>query len=408
VSEERNSAGEAPRQALQGVRVIDAATLGAAPLAAALMAEFGADVIKVEHPKKGDPLRDWGAKNNGIGLLWKSIGRNKRSITLDFHHEEGRELLRELVVHADVLIVNFRPGRLEKWGLAWDDLRKINPRLVMLQITGFGYTGPNASRPGFGTLGEAMSGFAYTTGTADGPPTLPPFMLADGVASLNAVYAIMFALYHRDVHGGGGQFIDISLIEPLMRLLEHMYLEYGQLGIAKERSGNRWNVSVPRNTYRTADGHWIATSGSSPTVAARIFKVIGREDLATHPEFGDAQGRLRRADEIDALVSDWVGSQTKDDALRILEEAEVAVGPVYDIPEVMGDAHLRARNTFVDVADAQLGSMRVQAPVPRLSETAGKVNHLGPDLGSSNVDVYGGILGLATARLDELRKKGVI
>ena len=179
----------APKQALSGLRVIDAATLGAAPLAAAMLAEFGADVIKVEHPKRGDPLRDWGAKRNGVGLLWKSIGRNKRSITLDLHFEEGRELLRDLVKQADVLIVNFRPGRLERWKLDWTELRLINPKLIMLQITGFGYTGPYASRPGFGTLGEAMSGFAHTTGATDGPPTLPPFMLADGVASLNAVNA---------------------------------------------------------------------------------------------------------------------------------------------------------------------------------------------------------------------------
>jgi crotonobetainyl-CoA:carnitine CoA-transferase CaiB-like acyl-CoA transferase len=395
-------------QALSGVRVIDAATLGAAPLAAALMAEFGADVIKVEHPKRGDPLRDWGAKSNGIGLLWKSIGRNKRSVTLDLHHEEGRDLLRQLAAKADVLIVNFRPGRLEKWQLAWDDLRKVNPRLVMLQVTGFGYSGPYSDRPGFGTLGEAMSGFAYTTGQREGPPTLPPFMLADGVASLNAVYAVMFALYHRDVHGGPGQFIDINLIEPLMRLLEHMYLEYDKLGIAKERTGNRWNVSVPRNTYRTADGQWIATSGSSPTVAARIFKAIGRPELADDPEFGDAQGRLRRADEIDAMLAEWVERHTQSEALRILQAAEVAVGPVYDIPAVMSDPHFRARGTFVQVDDSELGPVRVMAPIPRLSETAGHVEHLGPTLGSSTDDVYQQLLGLPQTRIDELRGRGII
>lgn len=397
-----------PKQALAGLRVIDAATLGAAPLAAAMLAEFGADVIKVEHPKRGDPLRDWGAKRDGVGLLWKSIGRNKRSITLDLHFEEGRELLRDLVKQADVLIVNFRPGRLERWKLDWAELRQINPKLVMLQITGFGYTGPYAARPGFGTLGEAMSGFAHTTGTADGPPTLPPFMLADGVASLTAVNAIMFALHHRDQHGGCGQFIDLNLIEPLMRLLEHKYLEYDQLGTNTGRTGNRWNVSVPRNTYQTSDGQWIVTSGSSPTVAARIFKAIGREELATHPEFGDAQGRLRRADEIDDMVADWVGRHTQADALRILEAAEVAVGPVYDIATLMSDPHIAARNTFVSIDDPELGKMRVQAPAARLSETQGRVDHLGPVLGSSNAEIYAEMLGLSPQRMAELKDKGVI
>ncbi|MDB5511940.1 MAG: acyl-CoA transferase [Enterovirga sp.] len=405
---ERVGGGTAPQQALAGVRVIDAATLGAAPLAAALMAEFGADVIKVEHPKRGDPLRDWGGKRNGIGLLWKSIGRNKRSITLDLHFPEGQDLLRELVKEADVLIVNFRPGRLEKWGLAWEHLHAINPKLIMLQITGFGYTGPYASRPGFGTLGEAMSGFAHTTGPADGPPTLPPFMLADGVASLNAVNAVMFALYHRDVHGADGQFIDLNLIEPLMRLLEHMYLEHDQLGVNASRNGNRWNVSVPRNTYKTSDGKWIATSGSSPTVAARIFKAIGREELASHPEFGDAQGRLRRADEIDGMVAEWVLRHPQAEVLRVLEEAEVAVAPVYDIATLMSDPHIVAREAFLTIDDPELGPMRVQAPAARLSETQGRVKHLGPVLGSSNDEIYSGLLGLSEDRMNTLKSKGVI
>ncbi len=391
--------------------MIDAATLGAAPPAAAMMAEFGAGVIKVEHPKKGDPLRDWGAKKNGIGLLWKSISRNKRSITLDFHLPEGQELLRELVKQADVLIVNFRPGRPEKWNIGWEQLRAINPKLTMSQITGFGYTGPYSSRPGFGTLGtlgEALSGSAHTTGPADGPPTLPPFMLADGVASLNAVSAIMFALYHRDVHGGTGQFIDLNLIEPLMRLLEHMYLDYDQLGTHTGRKANRWKVSVPRNTYKTSDGEWIVTSGSSPTVAARIYKAIGREKLATHPEFGDAQARLRRADEIDAMVAEWVGRHSQADVLRILEDAEVAVSPVYDIAQVMSDPHIVARETFLNIDDPELGPMRVQAPAARLSETQGRVDHLGPVLGSSNEDIYSGLLGLSREWIEALKSRGVI
>lgn len=394
--------------ALDGIRVIDCATLGAAPFAAAIMAEFGAEVIKVERPGVGDPLRDWATKHNGVGLLWKSIARNKKSITLDLHYEEGRDLLRRLAEESDVLIVNFRPGRLEEWSLGWDDLHKVNPSLVMLQITGFGYTGPYASRPGFGTLGEAMSGFAHVVGEEDGPPTLPPFMLADGVAGLNAVYAVMFALYHRDVHGGGGQFVDVSLIEPLMRLLEHIYLDYDKTGRIAQRSGSRWDVSVPRNIYKTSDEQWVATSGSAPSIAERFFKALGREDLARDSEYSDAQKRLEHADEIDEMVSGWMKEHTLEEVLSTLKAAGVAIAPVYDVQQAMADPHLNARGNFVKVEDPDVGELRVLAPVPRLSETSGEIDHLGPKLGGSNDAIYAGLLGIDDDTIRDLSNQGVI
>ena len=393
---------------LSGVRVLDLATLAAAPLAATYLGEFGADVIKVEQPGVGDPLRGWGNQRDGIGLMWKSIARNKRAITLDLRTAEGQKLVRQLVEHADVVIANTRPQTLRAWGLDYESLRAINERVVMLHITGYGLTGPKSERPGFGTLGEAMSGFAHITGEADGPPTLPPFMLADGVASLNAAYAVMAALYHRDVHGGPGQLIDINLIDPLARRLEQTLVGYDQLGIVPERSGNRWDISAPRNTYRTSDGRWLAMSGSSPALALRVFRAIGREDLVDDADFADPQRRLARAREVDEVVAEWVARHTLDEAMSVFDAAQVAAAPVYDIADLVGDEQLRHRGIFVTADDDELGPMTVQAPVARLSATPGSVEHLGPRLGAHNTEVYGELLGLSSADIEALHERGVV
>ncbi|MGU3654992.1 CaiB/BaiF CoA transferase family protein [Mycolicibacterium sp. A43C] len=393
---------------LSGVRVLDLATLAAAPLAATYLGEFGADVIKIEQPVHGDPIRTWGNQRDGVGLMWKSVSRNKRSITLNLRVPEGQGLVRRLVEHADVVIVNTRPQTLQKWGLDYESLRQVNDRIVMLHITGFGLSGPKSQRPGFGTLGEAMSGFAHITGEADGPPTLPPFMLADGVASLNAAYAVMMALYHRDVHGGGGQLIDINLVDPLSRLLEQTLLGYDQLGIVPKRSGNRWDISAPRNTYCTSDGRWLAMSGSSPALALRVFSAIGREDLVSDGDFSDPQRRLARAAEVDQVVADWVAVHTLSEAMAVFDAAEVAAAPVYDITQLVADEQLKHREVFVSVDDAELGAMTVQAPVPRFSGDAGRVAHLGPKLGEHNVEVYGELLGLNASEIDNLHAAGVL
>jgi crotonobetainyl-CoA:carnitine CoA-transferase CaiB-like acyl-CoA transferase len=393
---------------LDGLRVLDLATLAAAPLVATYLGEFGADVIKVEEPRRGDPIRGWGHQRDGIGLMWKSISRNKRSITLDLRCAEGQALVRRLVEHADVAIFNTRPQTLRKWGLDYESLRAVNDRLVMLHITGYGLTGPKSERPGFGTLGEAMSGFAHITGPAGGPPTLPPFMLADGVASLNAAYAVMMALYHRDVHGAPGQLIDINLVDPLARLLEQTLLGYDQLGLVPERSGNRWDISAPRNTYRTADGRWLAMSGSSPALALRVFRAIGRDDLLGDADFSDPQRRLARAGEVDAVVADWVAGKTLSEAMAVFDAHEVAAAPVYDVSDLVADEQLAHRGVFVSVDDRQLGPMTVQAPVPRFSAAAGTVAHLGPRLGEHNAEVYGELLGLAPDEIDDLRARGVL
>lgn len=393
---------------LDGVRVLDLATLAAAPLVATYLGEFGAEVIKVEQPNGGDPIRGWGAQNDGVGLVWKSVSRNKKAITLDLRQAEGQELARRLAAECDVVIVNLRPQTLSKWGLGYEALSAANPKLVMLHITGYGLSGPKSERPGFGTLGEAMSGFAHVVGQTDGPPSLPPFMLADGVASLNAAYAVMMALYHRDVHGAAGQLIDVNLVDPLTRLLEQYVCSYDQTGAVGVRAGNRWDISAPRNTYQTSDGKWLAMSGSSPSIAMRVFRSIGRADMAESVDFADPQARLARASEVDAVVADWVSSKTLDEAMEVFEAAEVAAAPVYDVTQLLADEQLQHRGVFVKVADDELGGMTVQAPVPRFSGAQGRVDHLGPRIGEHNDEIYTGVLGLSAEEIDGLKKRGVL
>ncbi|MFZ2529556.1 MAG: CoA transferase [Rhodococcus sp. (in: high G+C Gram-positive bacteria)] len=393
---------------LQGIRVLDMATLAAGPLAATYLGEFGADVIKIEQPQGGDPIRGWGVQKNGIGLVWKSIGRNKRSVTVDLRTADGQELVRRLAAKCDVVVANTRPHTLTRWGLDYDTLRRINPKIVMLHVTGFGLTGPKSSRPGFGTLGEAMSGFAHTTGESDGPPTLPSFMLADGVASLNAAYSIMMALYHRDVHDADGQLIDVNLVDPLARLLEQSLLSYDQTGAIAQRSGNRWGISAPRNTYRTKDDRWLAMSASSPTIALRVFRAIGRDDLVDDPDFSDAQRRLARLDEVDTIVADWVAQHTLDDAMDVFERGEIAAAPVYDISQLLDDEQMRAREVFVRIDDPELESLLVQAPVPRFSDSTGIVDALGPTLGAHTTEVLTEVLGLTGTQIADLCDRNII
>jgi crotonobetainyl-CoA:carnitine CoA-transferase CaiB-like acyl-CoA transferase len=396
------------RGPLTGLRVVDAATLVAGPLAATNLGEFGAEVIKVEQPGSGDPLRTWGDRKDGVGLAWKSVSRNKRCVTLDLRQAEGQELFHQLLDVSDLLIVGNRPSALERWGLAYESVRERHPQLVMLHVSGYGRGGPHSDRPGYGTLAEAMSGFAQVTGEPDGPPTLPPFMLADGVAAQAATWAVMMALYHRDVGGGGGQLIDINLIEPLARLIETSTLAFDQLGIIPGRVGNRLPASAPRNAYRTSDDRFLAISSASPTIAVRVYRAIGRSDLAEDPDYVDPVRRQAHGEEVDALVAGWVRERTLDEAMKLFLEAEVAAAPVYDAEQLINDEHLVARGTFLRVDDPDLGTVRVQGPVVVMTETPGQVDHLGASLGADNDAVYGELLGLAPERLAALRASGII
>jgi len=393
---------------LSGLRVVDAATLAAGPLVATALGEFGADVIKVEQPGVGDPLRTWGVRRDDIGLVWKSVSRNKKCVTLDLRTDAGRDLLHGLLAHSDVFVVNTRPSTLARWGLDYESLHERHPKLVVLHVTGYGLGGPASDRPGFGTLAEAMSGFAHVCGQVDGPPTLPPFMLADGVAAQSATYAVLAALYHRDVHGAGGQLVDVSLVEPLARLVEQATLAYDQLGQIQGRTGNRADASAPRNAYRTSDDKWIAISSASSSIAARLYRAIDRPDLAARPEYVDPIPRQARADEINALVAAWISEHNLVDAMKVFLAEDVAAAPIYDAQQLLADEHLRARGMFVSVDDPDLGEMTVQAPVARLSESPGRVEHLGRALGADNEAVYRDLLGIDDERLADLRSAGTI
>jgi crotonobetainyl-CoA:carnitine CoA-transferase CaiB-like acyl-CoA transferase len=399
--------GEDPQQPLRGIRVLDVATLMAAPWAAAYLSEFGADVIKIEQPGIGDHQRRWGSRKRGQPLMWKSLARNKRSLTLDLRRPRGAEIFRGLVRTADVLIENFRPGTLERWGLAPDSLLELNPRLVVLRVTGFGQTGPYSARPGFGTLAEAFSGFSHLVGEEDGPPTLPNLPLADGLAGVTGAYAVMVALYGRDRPGGCGQVIDLSLYEPLLRLLEASTLDWDQLGMAGMRTGNRSAHVAPRNAYRCADGSWVALSASAQSIFERLARAIGRPELVTDPRYVDNEARVRHADELDAEVASWMARHPRAEVLRVMEEAEVAVGTVSDVPALFSDPHLEARQSLVSVEDPVLGPMRLVNVVPRFSRTPGRVRSTGPELGEHTDEVLRE-LGIGDEEIAGLREEKVV
>lgn len=392
---------------LAGVRVLDIATMAAAPWAATYLAEFGADVIKVEMPGTGDHQRRWGTPKNGVGIFWKSMGRNKRSVTLNLGKPEGAEIFKRLVAEVDVVIENFRPGTLERWGIGYETLKAINPRLVLLRVTGFGQDGPYSSRPGFGTLAESLTGFAHLTGHPSGPPTLPNGPLADGVAGITGAFAVMVALYYRDARDGVGQVIDLSLCEPLLRLLEPALLDYDQLGLARGRVGNRSDHVAPRNSYECGDGRWVSISGSAQSIFERLMVAIGRPELRTDPRFAVNSARVAHVDELDEIIGAWIGRYPRDEVLSRLEAAEVAVAPIYDIPDIFADPHFQARQSMIGVDDADLGRIQLVNVVPRLSETPGRVITTGPALGEHNADVYA-MLGISAQELEQLHQQGVI
>jgi crotonobetainyl-CoA:carnitine CoA-transferase CaiB-like acyl-CoA transferase len=362
----------------------------------------------VEQPGAGDPLRTWCDQKNGIGLFWKSVGRNKLCVTLDLRQADGQELFHRLLDVSDVLVANNRPSTLARWGLDYESVHRAHPQLVMLHVSGYGGGGPASDRPGFGTLAEAMSGFAHVTGQPDGPPTLPPFFLADGIAAQSATFAVMMALYHRDLRGGSGQLVDVNLVEPLARLIETSTLSYSHLGVAPGRVGNRLDASAPRNAYRTADGRWIALSSASRNIVVRLYRAVDRPDLAEDEEYVDSIRRQAHGDEIDDIVAQWILARTLHEVMRVFEQADVAAAPVYDAEQLLADEHLRERGTFVQVEDPDLGVMTVHAPVAVLSETPGGVDHLGRGIGADNDAVFGGLLGLDAERLEGLREAGTI
>jgi crotonobetainyl-CoA:carnitine CoA-transferase CaiB-like acyl-CoA transferase len=370
------------RGPLNGVRVLDLSRLVAGNMLSLQLGDFGADIIKVE-PPSGDPLRDW--RDGGKSLHWKTYARNKRSIVLDLRQDAAKDALKRLVATADVFIENYRPGTLEEMGLGPDVLHKANPGLIVVRVSGFGQTGPYAALPGFGTLVEAMSGFAARTGFADREPVLPPLALADMIAGLYGAFATVTALRAREAGSargqGGGQVIDLSLLESIFSVLGPEAAIYAETGGVKERVGSASNTSSPRNVYRCADGHYVALSGSTQAMAKRVFETIGRADMIKDPRFATNSDRVKHRPLVDEAVGAWFATRTRDEALRLMRETGVTVGPVYTIADAMADPHFRGRGIIVDVEDGELGSVPMHNIVPRLSATPGGWQKPAPRLG---------------------------
>lgn len=392
---------------LRGLRVIDASTILAGPLCTQILGDHGAEVIKVEHPLHGDGMRGHGGAKNGVPLWWKEISRNKRTIGLSLSDAGGAEVFRRLVATADVLVENFRPGTLERWGLAPEDLMRVNPGLVVVRVTGFGQEGPYAGRAGFGTLAEAMSGFAHLTGEADGPPTLPAFGLADSICGIAASSATMMALWARAANGGRGQVVDIDLLRPILTAVGPGPTEYQQLGVVGQRHGNRSTNNAPRNTYRCADGSWVAISTSAQAVAERVMRLVGHPDVIDEPWFRTGRQRADHADLLDDLVGGWVAKRTRDVVLADFVAAGAAAAPVYDAADLAADEHVRATGMLTTVADEDLGEVLMHGLMWQMSETPGQIRFTGRAPGADTDDIVRE-LGLDDATVADLRSRGVM
>ena len=400
---------------LAGLKVLDLSIIVAGGTASSLMADFGAEVVKVERPGAGDPLRNWGPFYNGVSLWWKVHSRNKQSVTLNMADGRGQDLLKLMAAQADVLIEGFRPGTLERWGLGPSDLHDpaVNPGLVILRFSGFGQTGPYKDRPGFGTIAECMSGYIGMTGFPDTPPNLPPVPLADEIAGVFGAMAGMMAIYRRDAdrrngQSGAGQVVDLSLFEPLFRLcIPHLTI-YDKLGEIRERVGNDFPDAAPRSLYRTADDRWLGLSATSQNTWEGLARAMGLDELLSEPRFANNAARLENKDALNSILQTWLGRRATDAIMDELIPAGGVVGPVYNSADIVADPHYQARDDILNIDDPELGATRLLGIVPKFSDTPGSLRHLGPTVGQHNAAVYGEWLGLDAADLSELAAGGII
>lgn len=388
--------------ALSGIRVVDISNFLAAPMVSMFLGDYGAEVVKVEHPSRGDEMRFWGANKDGVGLYYKVINRNKKSVTADLRTPIGVEIVKRLVRTADVVIENYRPGTLEKWGLGYEVLSGINPRIVMLRITGFGQTGPYSPKPGFGTLAEAFAGAAYITGFPERPPLLPAFGLGDSTAGLAGAFLTMVALLERERHRGRGQVVEFAIYEPLFTLLGPQVINYDQLGMVQERNGSRLPFTAPRNTYRTRDGKWVAIAGSAQSIFERICRALERPELIADPRFEDNRIRMENAAELDAALQSAIERLDLDELIRRFERHEAAVAPVNNVAQIFADPHYAARKNIAAVPDDELGGpLRMQNVVGNFSRTPGAIRRAGPRLGEHNREVLVEELGFSETELKD-------
>ncbi|WP_419903132.1 CaiB/BaiF CoA transferase family protein [Kiloniella sp.] len=394
---------------LSDLKVVDLSTIIAGPFASALLGDFGAEVIKVELPHVGDSLRHLPPHKDGAPLWWKVTNRNKKGITLDIRTPEGRELFQELMVWADVLVENFRPGTLAKYGFSSEVLEEINAELIVLRVSGFGQTGPMSGEPGFARVAEAFSGFTYLCGPTDGPPMHLGYPISDAVAGVFGAFGILIGCLQRAKGAREGiEEVDVSLVESMFRLLEFSVIEQDQLGESRERFGNGSKYAGPSNIYRSQDDHWVSLSASTQRVFERCAHAIGRSDLIDNPNFASNPDRVKNAPELDEIISEWFSLHTLQDALCILQEGDVPVSKVNPIQDVINSPQMKAREAVVRVPDAELGEVAMQGVYPRMKLEPGHVRSTGPTMGQHNDDVFRGLLGMTQERLEELKEKGVI
>jgi formyl-CoA transferase len=374
-------------QPLQGIKVVELGTLIAGPFCARLLAEFGAEVIKIEAPDGGDPLRKWRKLYQGTSLWWYVQARNKKSLTLNLRMPEAQEIVRKLVQDADIVIENFRPGAMEKWGLGWEALSALNPRLIMVRLSGYGQTGPYRDRPGFGAIGESMGGMRYVTGYPDRAPVRVGVSIGDSIAALHGVIGAMMALHHRNMNGGRGQYIDVALYESVFNMMESMLPEYAMDGFIRERSGASLPGIVPSNTYVTRDHKYVVIGANADSIFKRMMRAIGRADLAEDPALAHNDGRVARTEAIERTISEWVAQHDLAHVLDVLDKAEVPSGKIYDIADIAADAHYRAREMIQEFRLQDGKSITLPAIVPKLSDTPGETKWLGPRLGEHTAEI---------------------
>jgi crotonobetainyl-CoA:carnitine CoA-transferase CaiB-like acyl-CoA transferase len=394
---------------LAGVKVLEMGQLLAGPFATVLLAWFGAEVIKIEPPGTGDPLRSWRTLHKGTSLWWYSLARNKKCITLDLRQKKGQEIARRLAKRVDVIVENFKPGTLEKWGLGFKDVKAINPRVIMARISGWGQTGPNAQKPGFAAVGEGVGGLRYVTGDRDRPPVRPNLSLGDSLTGLHAAFGILTALYHRDALGAGtGQVVDVAIYESVFNMMESTIPEYDKAGVIREREGTRLSGIVPTGTYACKDGVYVIIGANGDNLFKRFMVAIGRPEMAGDPRFEHNDDRVPWAEEIDQAISDWTLRFPSAEVVRILEAAAVPVGPINSARDMMADPHFQARGLFEEADLGDGDKVRLPAIVPQLTETPGGMEWPGPKLGAHNREVYGEMLGYSDEEIATLAATGII
>jgi crotonobetainyl-CoA:carnitine CoA-transferase CaiB-like acyl-CoA transferase len=398
-----------PARPLEGLRILEMGQLLAGPFAAVLLAWFGAEVIKVELPGIGDPLRRWRKLYKGTALWWYILGRNKKCVTLNLRDPRGQEIARQLASKVDVVLENFKPGTLEKWGLGEDELRRLNPGLIVARVSGWGQTGPNASKPGYANVAEGVGGLRFLTGDTDRPPVRPNLSLGDSLAGLHAALGILLAVYHRDVKKTGeGQVVDVAIYESVFNLMESLVPEYDKLGYVRERQGAKLSGIVPTSTYLCRDGRYIIIGGNGDTIFKKLMVAAGREDLANDPRLEHNDGRVEHEQMIDAAIETWTQHHTFDEVFAALEKTGVPTGPIYSVAEILNDPHYQARGMFEEVEIGDHETVKLPTFIPKLSRTPGGTNWIGPPLGAHNDEVYSGLLGLRPDEIAKLHEEGII